>query len=137
MKREIKLKGDFNELKNKMTSHDKELRDEKDKVMKYYLENSQMKKLLKDSREIADEERERKELLRDDLDKLIAETQGKYSQGMGYSDMSQKIVELKKDIYLLEAQKQVLIYVNPSSGAFEYVGEPLPLNNEKELKDFD
>ena len=62
-----------------------------------------------------------------DCVKLVKEKQGAGS-GMSYSDMAKKIKDLEKDIYILEAQKRVVIAHNPSTNTFEYIGEPMPLD---------
>jgi len=67
------------------------------------------------------------------LDKEIAEKLGGGSGGISYSDMQAKLRELESDVYVLEAQKKTVLVHNPSTGTFEYLGEPLPLDREQDL----
>lgn len=48
--------------------------------------------------------------------------------------MAKKMKELEDTIYILEHQKKTVIAHNPSTGTFEYIGEPLQLDRDIELK---
>lgn len=48
--------------------------------------------------------------------------------------MTDKIKGLENDIYILEAQKKTVIAVNPQTGAFEYIGDPVDLARTGEVK---
>ena len=61
------------------------------------------------------------------MDRHIAEKQGTgVGSGMMYGDMAKKMKELEDTIYILEAQR--------STSTFEYIGEPLHLDRDIELK---
>ena len=45
--------------------------------------------------------------------------------------MAKKISDLEKDIYILEAQKRVVIAHNPSTSTFEYIGDPMPIGDKE------
>ena len=53
---------------------------------------------------------------------------------MMYADMSKKMKELEDTIYILESQRKTVIHLNPNTGTFEYIGEPLHLDRDIELK---
>lgn len=71
------------------------------------------------------------------MDKHLAEKQGGGSGGLTYSDMQAKLRELESDVYVLEAQKKTVLVHNPSTGTFEYLGEPLPLNRDQDLSNIE
>ena len=69
------------------------------------------------------------------MDRHIAEKQGTgVGSGMMYGDMAKKMKELEDTIYILEAQRKTVIAHNPSTSTFEYIGEPLHLDRDIELK---
>ena len=69
------------------------------------------------------------------MDRHIAEKQGTgVGSGMMYADMSKKMKELEDTIYILESQRKTVIHLNPNTGTFEYIGEPLHLDRDIELK---
>ena len=48
-----------------------------------------------------------------------------------------KYKELEQDIKILECQTKTVVVYNKEQGTFEYVGEPVMLNFEKEVTDVD
>ena len=53
--------------------------------------------------------------------------------GMTYRELEVKLQEANEENYILRKQKETVVAVNPKSMAFEYIGNPLHLNKDKEL----
>ena len=47
--------------------------------------------------------------------------------------MATKVQELENDVHTLGAQRKTVLALNPSTSAFEYIGEPLVLDRTAEL----
>jgi len=64
----------------------------------------------------------------------LAGRRGTGAGGLSYSDLADKVKELQNDVRILEAQKkEPVIALNPTTSAFEYLGEPVPLDAKGEL----
>lgn len=70
--------------------------------------------------------------VREDLDKHLKTGPGEV--GMSYSELKQKVTELKQDIEVYQQQRKNMLHVNPINNAYEYVGESIPLDSQSELK---
>lgn len=64
------------------------------------------------------------------LEREINQITGEKGLGQGaltYTDMASRVKELENEVKILENQRKTVLALNPASGAFEYIGEPLPL----------
>lgn len=110
---------------------------EKNKVKDYLKAKMEAQDSLRNARQAAESERIHKEKYKAEVDKHLAEKQGGGSGGLTYSDMQARLRELESDVYVLEAQKKTVLVHNPSTGTFEYLGEPLPLNRDQDLSNIE
>ena len=116
-----------------MTEIETKFEDEKKKVVKYLKEKQDALDSLRNARQQVESEIFNKNRFKEDLEKLLAEKKGQ-GGGLSYSQMTDKIKGLENDIYILEAQKKTVIAVNPQTGAFEYIGDPVDLARTGEVK---
>lgn len=76
--------------------------------------------------------------LREDNKRFMSEKEG-YGKGSGmsYKQLEMKLSEANEENFILRKQKETVVAVNPKSQAFEYIGNPLYLKEEKELETID
>lgn len=52
-----------------------------------------------------------------------------------YFELNQQNQRLQEQVAILECQKRTVVVYNREKGTFEYIGEPILLSSEEELKD--
>lgn len=110
------------------------LKKEKQQADKLREEHRESETQLAWARKSLAEERNGKHQLQEDLDRLLEGPRGAGSGGLSHSAMTSKLKELENDVYVLEAQRKTVLALNPSTSAFEYIGEPVVLDQAGELR---
>jgi len=83
--------------------------------------------------------KEQIDTLKDKLRREEDDTTGRRgAPGLGagaksYTDLAAKVKELEEDKHVLESQKKTVLALNPSTGSFEYIGEPVALSKDGDL----
>ena len=57
--------------------------------------------------------------------------------GPTYDQLVARNKELENDIIILQCQQKTVVVYNKENGAFEYIGEPISLNHDRELSDIE
>ena len=50
--------------------------------------------------------------------------------------MEDKIKQIENDKFILEKQAKTVVVINPNTQGYEYIGDPVFLNKDGELKEF-
>ena len=50
--------------------------------------------------------------------------------------MEDKLKQLENDKFILQSQAKTVVAINPNTQGYEYIGDPVLLNKDGELKDF-
>jgi len=122
--------------------------DQKEREQKLLLEKDELSKALKTARDRLDQEIRNKEKLQIELNNIptkFENVKGKIqistgtgsSGGPTYEHLVARNKELENDIIILQCQQKTVVVYNKEFGTFEYIGEPIYLNHDKELSDIE
>lgn len=108
---------------------------------KLIVEKEELTRSLRQTRDRLDQEIRQREKLQIEVNNIKGRTQigsgfGP-SNGLSYEQLQGRIKELENDIIILQCQQKTVVVYNKESGTFEYIGEPIYLNHDRELGDID
>lgn len=127
--------ADTKKLRERVTEVEDSLAAEKRKAAKYLTEKDELREQLAGARRELESARIAKQRDKEEIENLLADKRGGAKGGAPtYASLQDKVQALENEVYLLEAQKKTVLAHNPRTGAFEYIGEPLALNQQAELK---
>ena len=112
----------------------------KESQQKLLLERDEYQKALKTTRESLEQEIKLKGKLQIEVHNIRGQINtglGKTSGGPTYEQLQARNKELENDNIILQCQQKVVVVYNKESGTFEYIGEPIPLNLDREVADLD
>ena len=121
------------EWQRKVADVEKRLAEEQRKSKDLAGEKEELRAKLLTAREQANTSHSRVVSLEQEIEQL-AGRRGTGAGGLTYTDLQDRVKELQNDVRILEAQRKTVIAINPASSAFEYIGDPLPLDQAAELR---
>lgn len=126
------LQEQINQYKIKEQGHEEELK-------KFLLERDEARKALQQTRDRMEAEMRHREKIQIELNSLKSDIKigNEYSQKMSYDQLIKKNKELENDIIILKCKQQTVVVYNKEAGTFEYIGEPIFMNNEGPITDIE